>query len=430
MVRSEKGVDMEAWESCLRHAALAAGARVLEGVFEDMGSGRRTEPVRCKCGQRMNSVGLREKTIRTILGPVRFARSLFVCPGCGTSRFPGDELLGVQNTSFSPGAKRMMARAGSRTSFADAEEDLRIYAGIKVNRKDVERIAESVGDEIEAWMREKRDEAIKQEDEAAPRAHGGKVPVMYVSFDGTGVPMRRAELLGRRGKGPDGSAKTREVKLGCVFTQTTTDDRGKPVRDPDTTTYDGAIESSDEFGWRIYAQALLRGIEHAENVVVLTDGARYNKSITNLHFPTATHIIDLYHAREHLHDLCKMLLPEAQLEALQGKWRELLDAGEIETLVAQLKKYLPPGGKLRHEAMREINYFLNNAELMRYAKFRSKKFFVGSGVVEAGCRTLIGERLKKSGMFWSLEGANAIIASRCSQFSRRWDQFWEDKASA
>lgn len=377
----------------------------------------------------MKSVGLREKVIQTILGPVRFRRSLYVCAGCGRSCFPGDVLLGVEGRGFSPGLRRMMARAGSRTSFAESEEDLREYAGLEVGRKEIERVAEKVGEEIEVWSRETL-YRNRPEQARSPASNPEKtLPILYVSFDGTGVPIQRRELKGRKGKQADGTAKTREVKLGCVFTQTSLDKEGNPVRDPYSTTYVGRIESSNDFGWRIYKEACLRGLYQAKRVVVLTDGARYNKTIVEMRFPHATHIIDLYHALERLHDLAKLLLSEDQRDKLEPQWRKLLESGRIGQLTKTIREHLPRSGERRRQGLTTIQYFEENAAHMRYAKFKEKGFFVGSGVIEAGCRSVIGQRLKKSGMFWSVKGANAIIASRCCQFSHRFESFWEDKAA-
>ncbi len=195
------------------------------------------------------------------------------CPAQGIrTRIPLDESLGVTGTSFSPGVRRFMARAGSRSSFVDASEDLLTYARLEVTPKQVQRVAEDVGRAVEDWNG--RQTAATASSKDSP----GSVPILYVSFDGTGVPMRKNELHASKGKGPDGKAKTREVKLGCVFTQTKTDEEGWPVRDPDSTTYIGAIESSELFGLRIYQEAVRRGSEQAGKIVVLTDGARYNRA--------------------------------------------------------------------------------------------------------------------------------------------------------
>jgi hypothetical protein len=318
----------------------------------------------------------------------------------------------------------MMARAGSRDSFAEAEEDLRLYAGLEVGRKEIERVAEEVGRRMDLWSMENLYKTVKPTEDSEEA-----VPIMYISFDGTGVPIQRKELKGRKGKQPDGTAKTREVKLGCVFTQTTCDKDGNPIRDPDSTTYTGAIESSTEFGLRIYKEARTRGLFQAGKVAVLSDGARYNKTIVETHFPQATLIIDLYHALERLHDLATLLLPEPQRQNREKEWRQLLDGGDVEDLIDVIREHLPRNGKRRKEGLTAIEYFRENAESMRYKEFRKQGFFIGSGVIEAGCRTLIGQRLKKSGMFSSVAGANAIIASRCCQFSHRFESFWEESVA-
>jgi hypothetical protein len=422
--------DLEAWEEAIRTAVLRHGADLLESLLTDAGCGRPKQPLRTPNGQPMHSIGVRIKTITTLLGEVTLRRSVFADAEGLFTRTPLDESLGVGGTSFSPGVRRFMARAGSRTSFAEASEDLAVYAHLDVTAKQVQRVAEDVGRSVEDWNSR---QVAANSPGAAPSLSSPSplpvpVPILYVSFDGTGIPMRKAELLASKGKGADGKAKTREVKLGCVFTQTSTDEEGRPVRDPDSTTYVGAIESSELFGLRIYQEAVRRGCEQAEKIVILTDGARYNKTIASTHFPAATHIIDLYHAREHLTDLAKALdCQKAQLAA----WNGLLDMGRIEDLVVEARSRidqlsLPPGACDAEDCRKRLGYFQGNAEHMRYAQYRLAGFFVGSGVVEAGCRTVIGQRLKHSGMFWSLRGANAIIASRCCQLSGRFDDFWED----
>src|SRR6267143_1426941 len=186
---------------------------------------------------------------------------------------------------------------------------------------------------------------------------------------------------GRKGKDPTGKAKTREAKLGCVFTQTKVDEEGYPVRDPESTTYVGAIETAEEFGRRIYAEAVRRGQARAVKVIVLGDGARWIWGIAEEHFPGALQIVDLYHAREHLANLAKIVYEVGSL-----RWKQWLAT-------------------------------------------RRQGLFVGSGVIEAGCKTIIGQRLKRSGMHWTVRGANPIIALRCCRMSGRWEEFWEARSA-
>ena len=407
---------------------MAAGARVLGELISGIGSGRRKEELLCSCGARMESKGRKEKTILTILGETRFLRSMYECPQCGRSRYPGDEELDIVGTTRSPGLRRMMARVGSKETFKEGSEDLMVFAGIRVSPKDVERVSEKIGMEMEEWSSREREELAVREEPVKQKKTN---PILYVSYDGTGVPMVPKELAGRKGKQPDGSAKTREAKLGCVFTQTTTDEDGRPVRDPGSTTFVGAIESAEQFGRRIYAEAVRRGLYKAQKVVVLGDGARWIRGLAELHFPMATQIIDLYHAREHISDLCKLLFGSNQKKITdhRTRWWTDLDEGNVEKIALEAKKKLPENPELKEKAETTIAYFEENRERMRYAKFREEGFFVGSGVVEAGCKTIVGKRLKQSGMEWSVPGANSILSLRCNHLSNRMEEFWESRAS-
>jgi hypothetical protein len=283
-----------------------------------------------------------------------------------------------------------------------------------------------VGRQIDDWMRVQGSVALLAA--AGAEAKQEKIPILYVSLDGTGAPMRQGELAGTKGKGEDGRARTREVKLGAVFTQTKLDEEGHPMRDPDSTSYVGAIEPSADFGNRLYAEAVRRGLKRAEKTAVLSDGADYNATIFREKFPGAIHIIDFYHSSERLSIFVKENTPHE----CEGPWHQecyaLLEEGRIEELAERMRQALPRSGKRRTEGLKRINYFLERKEQMRYGEFRRQGLFVGSGVIEAGCKTLIGKRLKQSGMFWSVAGANAIIAARCCLYSGRFEDFWEDAA--
>jgi hypothetical protein len=348
------------------------------------------------------------------------------CPACQATRYPGDEELDIVRTTRSPGVRRMMARAGSQSPFKESCEDLKIYAGIKASAKDVERVAEGIGQAMEVWSN-RQQEAIFGEE---PAPLDQTIPILYVSYDGTGVPMTEKELQGRPGKQADGSSKTREAKLGCVFTQTRRDAKGFPVRDPDSTSFVGAIESAEEFGWRIYREAVHRGLGGAQRVIVLADGAKWIKNLAQMHFPEATFILDLYHARQHVSELGKILFAgnEKRIRQQRIRWWTDLDEGKADKIIRQAQKLLHQEAEAKKKAETEIHFLEQNKEHMRYAAFRAQGLFVGSGVIEAGCKTLIGQRLKQSGMEWSLRGANAIISLRCMIKSGRFEDYWESRA--
>ncbi len=392
--------------------------------------GYRGRIIPCEKGDKFKFVEYRDKTLLTVLGDVKLTRAYYYDKGCKEGFCPRDKELNIQETSFSPGVKRMMGRVGAYWPFGQGSEDIKALAGIDINVKEIERISEQLGREAEEFCREEAEMAAESilSDKVLPIK---SIHRMYVCIDGTGVPVIKAETVNRRGKAAE-QAKTREAKLGCIFTQTGVDKDGRPQRDEGSTTYVGAIETAEEFGKRIYGEARRRGIESAKEVCVIGDGALWIWNIADEHFYGATHIVDLYHAREHYWDVAKVLFAgnEKKLRDWTESRREELDNGDVEAVIKAIRKLKPSTEYEKELCEREINYFDKNKERMRYADFRRRGFFVGSGVLEAGCRTVIGQRLKQSGMHWSVKGANSIIALRCCLLSNRWEDFWESRVCA
>jgi hypothetical protein len=323
----------------------------------------------------------------------------------------------------------MMALVGSDGSFQQGRQQLETLAGLEVSCKAVERQAEAIGDDIAQREQAQIHRAFQLD---LPEVHVADIPVLYIEMDGTGVPVVVAETQGRTGKIAGQPARTREAKLGCVFTQTATDDQGRPVRDEDSTTYTGAIETAELFGRRLYAEAQHRGWSRAKQRIVIGDGAIWIWNIAEEHFPGATQIVDLYHARQHLWELAGKLFPVDPKQ--RQRWviplKKYLDAGKIDLLVKTLHGFPPPNPEIAHLLAIQADYFARNAERMQYPKFRADNLFVGSGVIEAGCKTVIGSRMKQSGMFWTVRGANAIIALRCNRLSRKFEDYWDSRRAA
>ena len=414
-------VDLEATEWSLRRAMHQVGGVILEKVVNADGGDYSGVRLDCGAGHEAYFVDYRQKDLLTVLGAVAVKRAYYYCASCQGGVVPKDRALDIVSTSFSPGVRRMIGHVGAKECFVEGHEDLEKLAGIKVPTKSVERVAEALGAQIEEISRRERAQAMA--DKVVPLK---TVPKLYVSYDGTGVPVVRREREGRKGKGGSGEAHTRESKLGCVFTQTTVDEKGYAVRDEASTSYVGAIEAAPEFGWRIYAEALRRGLRRAAQVIIIGDGAPWIWNIADEHFPGAVQIVDLYHAREHLANLSNVVYGAETEKSKQWSAARTseLDLGAVEVLLSKMRR-LRPQAPVAQEALRkEINYFQVNKERMRYATFRAQGLFVGSGVIEAGCRTIVGQRLKESGMYWSVRGANAIIALRCAELSGRLEDFW------
>jgi hypothetical protein len=326
-------------------------------------------------------------------------RAWYHCAACGHGLAPRDAELGVAGTSLSPGLAAMNDLAAAAGPFAGAARLLGKLAGVRLAVKRVERAAVAAR-------------------KLVPLPPSPLPDKLYAVIDGTGVPMTSRETAGRHGKGEDGRARTREVKLAVFFTQDKLDEDGYPVRDRDSGSVIATFEPAAAFQRLVKAEGIRRGAGHARQLTVIGDGAAWIWNLAAATFPEATCIVDLFHAREHLHSLTRSL--EFMLLDRRDEWLaarlEGLDYGCIDGIEAAVRRY-PLEGAKKVEVEKELGYFLSNAPRMRYHWFRSRGLFVGSGVVEASCKTVIGQRLKQSGMHWTLAGADSIIALRCREAS-------------
>jgi hypothetical protein len=423
-------VDLEAAEMAVRSAVHQAGTVVLTHMLHFVPPPSEHRQVACPCGHQARYRDLRTKPLLTAVGWTEVTRPYYLCPHCHSGQFPADAELDIENTEFSPGVRRMDALVGQAAPFEHGRQQLQLLAGLEVTTKSVERVAEAIGADIAAQEQVEIQRAVQLD---LPIVMGEPIPILYVQMDGTGLPVVKKETAGRPGKIDGQPAHTREAKLGCVFTQTTWDEEGFALRDPTSTTYTGAIETAEDFGKRLYLEAWNRGWSRANKKVVVGDGAAWIWNLAEQHFPGAIQIVDLYHARQHLWDLARKLYPndargqKRWLGLHQKRW---LDKGKIEKLVVSLRAITSTSIEVAETLRTEADYFETHAERMRYPEFRKQHFFVGSGVIEAGCKSVIGSRLKQSGMFWTVVGANSILALRCSHLNGRFEDYWANRRAA
>ncbi len=348
------------------------------------------------------------KTFETVLGPLTLQRAYYHCPDCGHGSFPRDQALGMARTDLSPGVTRMTGAAAALVSFAQASGLLDELAGVRVGTKHVQRSAEALGREIAALERQGPDAP------APPPA-----PTVYLGVDGTGVPVRASETAGRPGQQPDGSARTREAKLVVVWTAESRDDQDRPVRDPGAASYSASIDSAasrdtdpdpSECARRIRREAERRGFTLARRRVILGDGATWIWRVCSEDYPGAIQILDLWHAKERLWEVAKALFArdKTQIEA----WAR----ARCDDLERRPTACSPPCAPTPAPAPNPASAptIENNRSRMGYPEFRAQGLCVGSGVVESGCSTVVG-RLKRSGMYWTVNGANDILALAASE---------------
>jgi hypothetical protein len=352
-------------------------------------------------------------------------RAYFHCKHCESGFCPRDRALGLEGGSLSPHVLRMVGIVGARVSFEEGHELLEELAGVDVSTKQVEREAERLGREIV------QDEKTVVE----PEAERGLPSTLYLGLDGTGIPMRKEELEGRDGKQEDGTSKTREVKLCTVWSAETFDDEGVPIRDEGSVTYSAAIESAAQkdtddtlsaFAQRVEREAKRRCFEKAKRRAILGDAAVWIWNLTGLLFPDAIQIVDRYHVNEHLSDAAKAIYGtdgDLHKEWAHQRCSEL-KAGKIDAILTTLATH-----SVIKEAADCSEYIRKNRHRMRYDEFHAAGLCTSSAVVESGCKRAIGLRLKPGGMFWTVGGANAIIALRCARLSGRFEDFWERRAA-
>ena len=403
----------------IRAGLLRLGASVLEQVLA-ADRGHRGPRVPCGRGHEAEFVSYRDKVIDTVLGPVTLTRAWYHCTACGHGLAPRDGELGAAGEGMSPGLAAMTDRAAAAVPFNGAAGLLADLAGVALTAKRVERAAEASGAGLAAAGRERA--RLIAARKLVPLPPSPLPDKLYAVIDGTGVPMTSRETAGRDGKGEDGRARTREVKLAVFFTQDKLDADGYPVRDRASSSVIATFEPAAVFGGLVKAEGIRRGADHVRQLTIIGDGAAWIWGIATAKFPEATQIVDLFHAREHLHDLARKL--EFMLGDRKDEWLaarlEDLDYGYTDGIVAATRQY-PLLGVKKDEIDTALGYFENNAPRMRYHWFRQRGLFTGSGVVEASCKTVIGQRLKQSGMHWTVNGADAIIALRCREASSTWE---------
>jgi hypothetical protein len=360
--------------------------------------------------------GRESLAVQGIFGGFQLQRDYYYHAGKHAGHYPADAALGLEG-GYTPALAKLICLEGAdEPTYLKAERHLEQTGGIAVSARQIQRVVQRVGGDAQKWQ------------ERAAQPGSCDAPILYVSADGTGVPMVPEELKGRRGKQADGTAKTRQVYLGCVFTQHRTDDEGHPVRDYESTTYVSSFQSIDVFGPLLRQEALRRGLGSVGKVVLLIDGAAGLEKMGLLCFKDCVQIVDFFHALEHAGLVLEALIgknhPDYQKRL--GRWAKRLLKDKVQALIKETRQECV-GQPAATTVEQALGYFVRNVSRMQYGTFRAAGYFIGSGVVEAGCKTVIGGRCKQSGMFWSEAGAENILALRCIHSSRRLEDFWRHR---
>lgn len=411
--------DFDEQEIYARSRALEIGRMTMETILrakEEMTETETTPDVNYK------DYGYRNRHLLTLIGSIEIRRKYYYDPEKQSSKIPFDEQLGITESPYSVGISKVVSRIGAYMPFGSSEQQLKELTGIFIDDKTIERITKEVGKEV--WDYNHGANKLLPDKSEIHRQ------TMYLCMDGTGIPMNKESLSGRKGKNTE-EAKTREVKLGCIFTQMGVDSDGYPKRQEASTTYIGGIINAETLGTEAYKEANERGYTEAEKFCIVGDGAAWIWNIAEEYFPKAVQIVDLYHAREHYWNVARSFFSEGEkrLFIWTEKRKKELDEGSVGKVIKAIRQLKAKTEKQKLLVEKEIGYFNKHKNRMRYKTFRKENLFVGSGVLEAGCRSVIGQRLKQSGMHWSIDGANSLIALRCCIYSNQWGDFWENRAA-
>lgn len=389
-------------ENSIGEAAVSMCREVLEALLTSASA--IVKDVKPAEGER--NCGRRALTIHTQFGAVRCEhRDYYYNATQKTGRYPFDDALGLIGSCTPALAERSM-RFALKEPYQAASDSIESSCYTSISTDILMRLPRLLKSKTAAFL--------KCEDSA----HEPLPSCVCVMADGTGMPMRRKSLRGVKGK--NGRAKTREVKFGAIF-NASVDADNDPFRLSDTTTYVGTSNRKDDFAKQLRLEFDRRYSRTPPTTLFIADGAPWLWSIRNTHFPFAVEILDYYHATEHLSNVLDHIeLKQKEHKRLLRKWKGWLYNGKIEAFIQEAQKRMKPS----KTASIAIGYFIKNKHRMKYKEYRDNGWFIGSGVVESGCKSVLGARFKQPGMFWSKKGLDALLPFRIAFKSDRYTELW------
>lgn len=445
--------QMQELEHCVMSACLSVGQRWLETVLNHPRAETRPKARRQgACGHRQRLVGERPKQLLTLVGKVTVRRPYYQCQiaqgtparaQCTHGEAPFDEVWGVQARRSSPGVQKLASYLAASMTLEEAANVFEAILPLKISARQVQSLVQPVGEALigcEDRQKEKIfQEATNKRTSVGPREQERPEGIerMYIEVDGVLARLRRGSVPLEKEEDQRTGDVYREIKVGAVFTAMRGRTRsalaaGTFLDQPGPIHYVARRTTADTFGHYLYALAQLQGIEHAQQVVVIADGAVWIWRLVAEHFPQAVQIVDLWHAREHVWKVAHAVFERGSQE--EAAWArhacDLLSEGRIEDLVAEIAA-LPPvplqPGAARSVPEIEMSYFISNAARMRYPAFRRQGMQIGSGIAEAACKTVVSTRTKRAGMRWTPQGLDAVLALRVAVLNGTYHSFWKQR---
>ena len=399
--------DLGKMEHLMKQKMQLLGQALLQRLVDSQKNGYQGTSIPCGCGGSIKFVQHRSRDVHTLFGWIKVERAYYYCPDCGYSYVPYDIASGLGSGQLSPGLADACCLLTADDSFRQTSQKIEQLFGQKVSDNTIERVVQQVGSVVLRQQKQQLEDFFESREFPTAVVSPNR---LYIAADGTTAH----EVDGWH-----------EVKIGSIYWQN--GDFNSDKR------YVACFDNSQVFGWQLWLEACKCGLRGAKEVVYLGDGAGWIRSEHESHFRKATFIIDWYHLEEHVWNCGKMLLGEGTkatsrwvakvLALLWDGWTKKV----LDYLTKQRKRYR--AGKLK--AIDDLYHYISvNEEQMRYDVFRSKGYQIGSGAAEGACKSVVGKRLKQSGMIWTRLGSSSVLALRLVWLNGRWEQLWKSKPLA
>lgn len=366
--------------------------------------------VRCACGAMARFRERRPRLLVTRHGEGFLQRRYYYCGVCRSGFAPLDRQLGLDRGATTTQVRVWVATLGAYLPFGQAAIALQQLTGVRLGPSTVERVTLAVGASVH-HTQQQRSQQHRRGTLAQPPL---KPPRLYIGMDGKMVPLR--DLWKRDGSAGELTCRWAECKAGVVYQALPgpKGDRGVGRR-----AYVATLEKAAPFSQQLATVAHEQGVHWAKEVVVLGDGAAWIWQIAASQFPEAIQIVDFFHASEHLWAVAREWFgPESEAAKAWVKGRqEELRQDDVAAVLTALRAWKPRKAERRKLRKETLHYFTRNQERMRYGTFIQHGYHIGSGVVEATCKLVIGNRLDQAGMHWREASAEAVVTLRAALLS-------------
>lgn len=450
--------DLKGLEQQIMASVFRLGRRWMEQILSASDAQAKEPSERTgACGHVQHLVGYRPRQVLSLLGKISFKRAYYQCclpaeeqgdeqqaqeqspPLCTHGEAPADARWGLHGQRTTAGVQQAISALCATSTLEEAATHFSRLLPLEMSARQALSLLQPVGEALQEQEEEQMQKLWQQasqsrsEETMAPASQQKSIERLYIELDGVMARLRRGSVPMEEQERKRKGDVYREIKVGAVFEASPGPERsqlvpGVFVDQAEQKHYVARRSKAEDFGKLLYSLAVSHGLQQAQQVVVLGDGALWIWRLVAEHFPGAVQIVDLYHAREHVWKIARAVF--GPNTPIGSGWAQeacrLLEEGKIEELVEEIV-VLPPippeAGSSRSVPEIERDYFISNAARMRYPAFREQGMQIGSGIVEASCKMVVSTRAKRCGMRWTPAGLDAVLALRIAVLNGTYDAF-------